>query len=53
MIPTTIRLTDKQRKWVEDKGLSLSKYIRIFIDEQISIDKKHNQKKNIIVDLFD
>ena len=43
MVPTTIRLTDEQRKWVEDKGLSLSKYIRIFINEQMTIDKRETK----------
>ena len=43
MVPTTIRLTDEQRQWVEDKGLSLSKYIRIFIDGQMAIDKRETK----------
>ena len=36
MIPTTIRLTDKQRKWMKEMNLNISKYVRSLIDKDMA-----------------
>ncbi len=36
MIPTTIRLTDKQRKWIKEMNLNVSKYVRTFMDKDMA-----------------
>ena len=36
MIPTTIRLTDKQRKWIKEMNLNVSKYVRSLIDKDMA-----------------
>ena len=36
MIPTTIRLTDKQRKWIKEMNLNVSKYVRSLIDKNMA-----------------
>ena len=35
MIPTTIRLTDKQRKWIKEMNLNVSQYVRTFMDKDM------------------
>ncbi len=34
-LPTTVRLTDGQIKWVEEMNLNVSKYVRSLIDKDI------------------
>ena len=36
MIPTTIRLTDKQRKWIKEMNLNVSQYVRTFMDKDMA-----------------
>ena len=36
MIPTTIRLTDKQRKWIKEMNLNVSKYVRSLMDKDMA-----------------
>ena len=36
MIPTTIRLIDKQRKWIKEMNLNVSKYVRSLIDKDMA-----------------
>jgi hypothetical protein len=34
-LPTTVRLTDAQIKWVEEMNLNVSKYVRSLIDKDM------------------
>ena len=36
MIPTTIRLTDKQRKWIKEMNLNVTQYVRTFMDKDMA-----------------
>ena len=35
-LPTTVRLTDGQIKWVEEMNLNVSKYVRSLIDKDMA-----------------
>ena len=43
-LPTTVRLTDGQIKWVEEMNLNVSKYVRSLIDKDMVMWKEIKEK---------
>ena len=50
-LPTTVRLTDGQIKWVEEMNLNVSKYVRSLIDKDMV--KWKEIKENVLRPIID
>ena len=42
--PTTVRLTDRQIKWINEMNLNVSKYVRALIDRDMATWKEISDK---------
>ena len=42
--PTTVRLTDRQIKWINEMNLNVSKYVRSLIDKDMATWKEISDK---------
>ena len=43
-LPTTVRLTDRQIKWINEMNLNVSKYVRSLIDKDMATWKEISDK---------
>ena len=43
-LPTTVRLTDRQIKWINEMNLNVSKYVRALIDRDMATWKEISDK---------